>query len=99
MALLWSNQLVSADSSRIMREQIMLERGYGYATWLSNSTPSKSRAWSKVGANGTQSEAAIIESAPPGGTLIRYAGIVLSTTINIVQEVAPMFEDAVAAVH
>ncbi len=98
MALLWTNQLVSADCSRIMRDEIMRERGFGYATWLSNSTPSKARAWSKVGANGTQSEAAIIEGTP-SGKQIRYIGVVLNTTISLVQEVAPMFEDTVAAVH
>jgi hypothetical protein len=98
LALLWTNQLVSADASRSMRSDLMLESGVGYATWLSNSTPSKTKAWSKVGANGSQSEAAIIDCSP-GGKKIRYAAVVLSTTIPIIQEVAPLLQAAVAAVH
>jgi hypothetical protein len=98
LTLMWTNRLVDPTASREMRD-IMLERGVGFATNLSNSTVGQVRAFSKTGILSTVSEGVIVE-ANSSGRLLRYAGVGLSSHGDPpLVELSKIFLATVGAVH
>jgi hypothetical protein len=98
LTLMWTNRLVDQTASKEMRD-IMLERGVGFATNLSNSTVGQVRAFSKTGILSTVSEGVIVE-ANSGGRLLRYAGAGLSSHGDApLVELSKIFLATVGAVH
>jgi hypothetical protein len=100
LTLVWTNRLVNKNASKEIREDLLLDRSVGFATYIGNNTPNTLRTWSKIGLlGGTISEGVIIEASAGAGT-IRYAAIGLGATrVSVMEELATIFYLCVKAQH